>query len=103
MDDVEQIDVEVAWATTARQVLLGIRLPAGVTAIEAVRVSGILEQCPDIDADHLVLGVFGVRIGPDDAVHAGDRIEIYRPLEVDPREARRLLAARGLPIGARRR
>ena len=103
MDDVEQIDVEVAWATTARQVLLGIRLPAGATAIEAVRVSGILEHCPDIDADHLVLGVFGVRIGPDDAVHAGDRIEIYRPLEVDPREARRLLAARGLPIGARRR
>jgi putative ubiquitin-RnfH superfamily antitoxin RatB of RatAB toxin-antitoxin module len=36
-------------------------------------------------------------------VHAGDRIEIYRPLEIDPREARRLLAARGLPIGARRR
>ncbi|HUO81626.1 MAG TPA: RnfH family protein [Gammaproteobacteria bacterium] len=103
MDDVEQIDVEVAWATRGRQVLLGIRLPAGATALEAVRQSGILERCPDIDAGHLELGIFGVPVAHDETLSAGDRVEIYRPLEQDPREARRQLAALGLTIGTRRR
>jgi uncharacterized protein len=74
-------------------------VPAGTTAIEAVRLSGIEEQFPEIDLGKHRLGVFGKLCKPDRVLNAGDRVEIYRPLLVDPRAARRELAAAGKSMG----
>jgi uncharacterized protein len=95
----EAIEVEVAYAQPERQLILKLEVPAGTTAIEAVRLSGIEEQFPDIDLAKNRLGVFGKLCKADRVLNAGDRVEIYRPLLVDPRTARRELAAAGKSMG----
>ncbi|MEM7253238.1 MAG: RnfH family protein [Pseudomonadota bacterium] len=81
-------EIEVAFARPERQVVRSLCVPAGTTLREAIQLSGIADEFPDEDLDSLTLGVFG-EVRPDDsAVCAGDRVEIYRPLAVDPRAAR---------------
>ncbi|GMV54274.1 MAG: hypothetical protein AMXMBFR6_00790 [Betaproteobacteria bacterium] len=91
----ESIDVVVAYALPDRQELVALRLPAGSTAGQAVRASGLLQKYPDIDLEHNKLGVFGKLVGIDAPLRTGDRIEIYRPLIADPKEIRRQRAAAG--------
>jgi hypothetical protein len=90
------IVVEVACAMPDRQILLRLPVPAGTTMSEAVRISGILQQCPEIDAETATLGIFSrIEKAPARRVlQEGDRVEIYRPLLIDPMEARRARAAR---------
>jgi uncharacterized protein len=95
----EMILVEVAYATPERQLILELEVPAGTTAIEAVRLSGIEEQFPEIAPGKCRIGVFGKLCKNDRPLLAGDRVEIYRPLLVDPRVARRELAASGRSMG----
>lgn len=95
----ETIEVEVAFALPERQLILKAEVPVGTTAIEAARLSGIEEQFPEIDLGRHRLGVFGKLCKPDRVLNAGDRVEIYRPLLVDPRTARRELAAAGKSMG----
>ncbi|MDH3715250.1 MAG: RnfH family protein [Gammaproteobacteria bacterium] len=85
--------VEVVYALRERQTLLAVQVPPGTTAISAVRRSGILQQFPEIETRALELGVFGNAVAHDYTVHEGDRVEIYRPLLVDPMEQRRRRAA----------
>jgi uncharacterized protein len=95
----QMIEVEVAYARPERQLILKLEVPAGTTAIEAVRLSGMEEQFPEIDLATNRLGVFGKLCRPERPLNAGDRVEIYRPLRVDPRVARRQLAAVGRSMG----
>ena len=95
----ETIEVEVAYARPERQLILKVEVPAGTTAIEAARLSGIEEQFPEIRLGQDRLGVFGKLCKDDRVLHPGDRVEIYRPLLVDPRAARRELAAAGKSMG----
>ena len=95
----ETIEVEVAYAWPERQLILPVEVPRGTTAIEAVRLSGIEEQFPEIEPGKNRLGVFGKLCKQDRPLIAGDRVEIYRPLIVDPRTARRELAAAGKSMG----
>jgi uncharacterized protein len=95
----ETIEVEVAYADPERQLIVKVEVPAGTTAIEAARLSGIEEQFPEIDLGKNRMGVFGKLCKPDRPLNAGDRVEIYRPLLVDPRAARRELAAAGKSMG----
>jgi uncharacterized protein len=95
----ETIEVEVAYAVPERQLIVKVEVPVGTTAIEAARLSGIEEQFPEIDLGKNRLGVFGKLCKPDRPLNAGDRVEIYRPLLVDPRAARRELAAAGKSMG----
>jgi len=88
------IDVEVAYARPDCQVIVPLRLSAGISAREAVRQSGLLERFPELDSGKLSIGVFGNIVSPRAPLAQGDRVEIYRPLQVDPKEARRLRAAR---------
>lgn len=90
----ERVHAEVVYAHADRQVVLTVAVPVGATIEQAIRASGILARCPDIDLASNAVGIFGTRATLDDAVRAGDRIEIYRPLRVDPKEARRRRAAR---------
>jgi uncharacterized protein len=83
------IVVDVVYAGVERQIALRIELPRGSSARQAIDRSGIVEKLPEGAVDLQQLGVFGKRIEPDRIVQDGDRIEIYRPLLLNPMEARR--------------
>lgn len=68
-------------------------LPAGATVGEAVVASGARETAADAAAAHPAVGVFGQLRSLADPLSDGDRVEIYRPLTIDPKEARRIRAA----------
>jgi putative ubiquitin-RnfH superfamily antitoxin RatB of RatAB toxin-antitoxin module len=87
--NVNTIRVEVAYALPERQALVALDVPAGTTVTEAIELSGIKRDFPDLMIDPRGLGIFSVKAGPDDVLKAGDRVEIYRPLIADPKEARR--------------
>jgi len=89
MADAEPIVVEVAYALPQEQLILRLELPAGTTLQEALRRSGILERFPQIDLAQDRVGIFSRPAQLADVLHDGDRVEIYRPLVVDPKEARR--------------
>lgn len=93
-DDV--ITVEVAYGLPQEQVLLSLAVPAGTTARGAVRLSGLAARYPGLDVDAAPLGIFGkLEKDPEGRVlRAGERVEVYRPLLIDPKEARRLRAER---------
>lgn len=90
----ERITVEVAYALPHKQAILEIEVPSGTTALEAARQSGIADRFEGIDLDNAKLGVFGRVVAPSQVLHAGDRVEIYRPLIADPKEVRKARAAR---------
>jgi uncharacterized protein len=83
------VTVEVVCATAERQCLRRLSLPAGSTVIQAVEQSGILQELPEVAFDPAHLGIFSRRVAPDDVLQDGDRVEIYRPLTLDPKDARR--------------
>ena len=81
-------EIEVAYGTADAQVLYRLNLADGCTAREAVRLSPLAADFPDADLN-APLGIFGKRVKDDTVLHDGDRIEIYRPLVADPKDARR--------------
>jgi len=93
------LSIEVAYALARRQRILPVLVPVGTRVREAVRLSSICEQFPGIDPATCTVGVFGHPVDDQYIVRPGDRVEIYRPLAIDPRDARRELAARGLSVG----
>jgi uncharacterized protein len=84
--------VEVVYATPEVQRAVRVALTSGLTARRAVEVSGLLDEFPEILTRPLVLGLFGARVSGGRVLQDGDRIEICRPLERDPRDRRRDLA-----------
>lgn len=87
--DESTIRVQVVYARAERRIRCEVLLPPGATVKEAIDVSGIVEMIPAGSIDALHLGVFGRKVTPDQPVEEGDRIEIYRPLRIDPMDARR--------------
>ena len=85
----ETIRVEVAYALPEKQVLLSLDLAPGTTLEEAIAQSGIETEFPDLEIDPARVGIFGKKAGLEDKLRDGDRVEIYRPLIADPKEARR--------------
>jgi uncharacterized protein len=83
------IGVEVVYAEVERQIAVRIELPRGSSARLAIDLSGIAGKLPEGAVDLQRLGVFGRRIEPEHILQDGDRLEIYRPLLLDPMEARR--------------
>ena len=89
----DMIDVEVAYAEHDEQLIKSISVTNGTTAIQAVQLSGIRDDFPQIlDDDEIEMGIFSKKCLATDVLRAGDRVEIYRPLLIDPKEARRLKA-----------
>ncbi len=86
------ITIEVAFGTAEQQEVIRLTVPMGTTLIEAVKQSGIRSRFPALDLDTLPKGVFGEHREHAYLVREGDRIEIYRPLQKDPKEARRIRA-----------
>ena len=86
--------VEVAYATPVRQEVLEVSVRPGATVEQVIRASGMLARFPEIDLTLQRVGIFGETARLQDAVRDGDRVEIYRPLVADPKEARRKRALR---------
>jgi len=99
MHELPAATVEVVYATPDEQPLVRVPYEAGLTAAAAVERSGLRALHPEIERAPLVLGIFGVRVEPDRVLAPGDRVEICRPLKVDPRDMRRRLLASGKVMG----
>ena len=90
------VEIEVVYAAVDRQALLAVTMPVGTSLRAAVLASGIELQFPELVLADCPLGIFGKVVADADVrvVQPGDRIEIYRPLLADPKEVRRLRAAK---------
>ena len=88
----ETIWVEVAYALPDCQTLLKIQVRPGTTLEAAIKASGILDRYPEIVLADDRVGIFGKPLRLTDPVKDGDRIEIYRSLNIDPMAARRIRA-----------
>ncbi len=93
-DETDLIAVEVAYAKPEEQVIVTVNVPKGTTLGQAVELSGLIQRFPGISQSTLKLGVFGAVCPLEQGVKAGDRVEVYRPLICDPKEARRKRASK---------
>jgi uncharacterized protein len=82
------LSIDVCYALPGAQTLIPVRLPQGATLEQAIDASGILQRHPDIDLTKQKVGVFGKQKPLDALLADHDRVEIYRPLIVDPKLAR---------------
>jgi putative ubiquitin-RnfH superfamily antitoxin RatB of RatAB toxin-antitoxin module len=88
----KMIKIEVAYARAAEQRIIPIEVAEGSTIEIAIHHSGILTLFPEIDLTTQVVGIFSAPKTLSTLVKEGDRIEIYRSLVIDPKEARRIKA-----------
>ena len=93
--------VEVAYGRRDDQRIVSLSVPSDTTAHDALIGSGLVETFEEIDPATCTLGVFGHVVAAGHVLQSGDRVEVYRPLAMDPREARRQLAAEGLTMAGR--
>ncbi|MEE9343888.1 MAG: RnfH family protein [Gammaproteobacteria bacterium] len=89
------IKIEVAYALPDEQVIISVEVTEGTTIEQAIQFSTVIEKFPEINLDALKVGIFGKLKKRNQALRAGDRIEIYRPLIADPKEVRKKRAAQG--------
>lgn len=90
----ERVRVSVVYALPDRQVVVDIEVAAGATVEAVVAQSQLAQQFPDIAARPLACAIYGRAVSNSSVVRGGDRIEILRPLLIDPKESRRQAAAR---------
>lgn len=90
----DTIRVEVAYALPERQEIVTIEVMVGCSVERAIEMSGIVEIFPEIDLTKQAVGIFSHKCELTTVLKAGDRIEIYRPLLLDPKEVRRAKAAK---------
>jgi len=79
----------VAYATPERQEIVIVNLAAGANVAEAINASGLRQKFPELGVGELAVGLFAKPCQLDQALALGDRVEIYRPLLNDPKDARR--------------
>ncbi|WP_341315225.1 RnfH family protein [Paraburkholderia sp. IMGN_8] len=83
-----RLSIEVCYALADAQTLIAVELPEGATVQQALDASGILQRHPQIDLTKQKVGVFGKLKTLDTVLADHDRVEIYRPLLVDPKVSR---------------
>ena len=84
--------IEVVYALPSRQERIFLDLPPDSTVLDAVQASGLLQRLPRIELSHI--GVWGRPVAPETRLRDRDRVEIYRRLTADPKEVRRVRAAK---------
>jgi len=90
MDRVDELRVSVAFSPRAGEVdVVELLLPAGATVADALRESGMQSRHPGHALEKLPVGIWGAFCERSDLLRDRDRVEVYRPLQVDPKEARR--------------
>ena len=90
----DEILVEIAYALPEEQVIISIKVPTIFNVQQAIEKSGIQKKFPSIDLSKNKVGIFGKKTTLDQTLNNRDRIEIYRPLILDPKEMRRKRAAK---------
>jgi len=91
----ETIHIEVAYALPDKQRIVKLDVPSGTTALQAVSMSQLDEVFDDlVVGPDIKLGVWGKAVTGDRVLAMGERVEIYRPLLIDPKEVRKARAAR---------
>jgi hypothetical protein len=88
------ITVEIVYALPERQTVLSVEMSADATLGDALRASGLQSLHPELDLATAKVGIWGNIADPKTRLRDGDRIEVYRPLEIDPKRARRDRAQR---------
>jgi uncharacterized protein len=91
------MQVSVIYASVSELVEIPVEVPANANVDMAIKRSQIMTHFQEIDLQKLRIGIFSRFVTLDAPLHEGDRIEIYRPLTIDPKEARLLRAARKKP------
>ena len=82
--------ISVAYSPRAGEVdLCELALPAGSCVADALRASGLAQRHPTLNLAEAALGIWGALASADQLLRDRDRVEVYRPLLVDPKEARR--------------
>ena len=82
------VDVELVYIPAGQAAIhLYLTLEIGATVMDALHQSGLMQRCPEVK--DFSVGIFAKPVSPSTVVKSGDRIEIYRPLIVDPKEKRR--------------
>ena len=94
----DQVAIEVVFGRPDSQSLVALSLEKGATVAVAIERSGLAEEYPDESIADLSAGIWGRIVDRDCVLKDGDRVEIYRPLQLDPRESRRRLAQLGLTM-----
>lgn len=90
------VQIEVAYATPEKQRILVVEVAPGTSVFDGAKNSGIDKVFPEIDFEKVDMGIFGkaVKKPAEQTLKQGDRIEIYRPLLIDPKQARLNRAAK---------
>ena len=88
------INVEIAYATEKYVEIISVKVNRGASVMEAIHRSGIMQLYPESNIKMGNIGIYSKICSEDTQLIEGDRIEIYRPLKVDPKEARRNRATR---------
>ena len=96
MPETEMIEVEVAYALPDKQKIYTLLVEEGTTALEATKRTTVTKDFEGVDLDSAKMGIFGQNLKSpvNHQLQCGDRVEIYRPLIADPKEARRKRAAK---------
>lgn len=91
----DEILVEVAYAKPDVQVIIPLVVKTGTTLEQAINLSGVLDDFPEIDLGKNKVGIFSKPSKKDTVLREKDRVEIYRPLIADPKEVRKQRAKEG--------
>ncbi|AJQ97444.1 RnfH family protein [Gynuella sunshinyii] len=92
----EEFSIEVVYGTSQKQKIITVQVDAETTVFDAAVKSRIDREFPEIDFETQAMGIFGKRVAKpkDQRVQKGQRIELYRPLLIDPKQARANRAAK---------
>jgi hypothetical protein len=86
----EYVDIKVVYALRDQQWLINLKVVDKITLIEAVKLSGLLQYIPEKERNNLNFGING-RVKPQNTfLNFGDRVEIYRPRFIDPKQLRKI-------------
>ena len=88
--------IEIIYASTHSQKVVHIDFKPTLRVIDAIHQSGLLEEFPEINTAQPAVGIFGRKVSLDTLLNEGDRVEIYRPLECSPQDARRRRASKDI-------
>ncbi len=83
------MNVGVVYAKATKQIWLQLEVPEGSTVQQAIEISGLLQQFPEINLSKQKVGIFGKLTKLDSVIEEGQRIEIYRPIIADPETVER--------------
>lgn len=91
------LTIEIVYLTATAQSSITLNLPENSSVLDAINTSNILTKHPEINLEENKVGIFGKIVSMDTMLKHGDRIEIYRPLQLDPKQKRFLKVARCHP------